>query len=382
MVAQISSTNPSPRVTRLYPWDILHQELFGQVISPTASDLFEASTQAFHAYNIIGIGSRSVVFSVPGTQLAVKKGKDINALWNDFRLTNTVYNAFLDVRDLLQDAFPKNMIPNVPRCSTFGLPSSTERILDRYPVSHKEAECAFYMDRIPSLPQHIREALIGLYFAEGTRDAAKMDDENEVCLPRIYLGKKELPGTAQYYNSLRNFPLLLDMIEELILDKDMLVDEMAIGLAVIHWQAQIDARGAKFVLGGAQTTSFERRRAYIPARAEEPHDIEVPEFTMRSIHIWVLDFGESNPIELLPREVCKLVTAFLLNDPYYPRPDVDKDLWTRFSRTYIKASRLLLQRKGVSNQATELPKSFINSVVATIKKNRNTNVGGTMLYEV
>ena len=45
-------------------------------------------------YPIIGVGSRRIVFEIPGTELAVKKGKDTEAMWNYFLLTNRVHNCY------------------------------------------------------------------------------------------------------------------------------------------------------------------------------------------------------------------------------------------------------------------------------------------------
>ncbi|KAL8683126.1 MAG: hypothetical protein Q9224_006713 [Gallowayella concinna] len=318
-------------------------------------------------YVVIGLGSCGSVFEVPGTEIAVKKGKDTKALWNDFRLTNAVYNAFEEVRFSLRVTFPENTIPKVPFCSTFLTPKSLD--LRRFPSSHHEAGAALFMDRILPLPQATREALIDTYFDPETRDEAKNDQENQACLVRIYLGENE--SVDEVYDSLRNFPLRLNMIEDLGLDVAALADEMAIALAVIHWQAQVDAMDAEFVLGSPCTTP-EIRQAQEPAADEEPHDVHTPDFPKRSVHMWVLDFDKSKKIEPTVDAIHEsLVPAFIGNDPYYPRPDVDHDLWVQFGNTYTKASRTILKRKGASSSMLKLPQLFLDAVAAKIKEHED-----------
>lgn len=113
------------------------------------------------------------------------------------------------------------------------------------------------------------------------------------------------------YDSLRNFPLRLNMIEELQLNASALAAEMAIGLAILHWQTQVDGMDTELVLGSASQ---------------------------------MLDFDRATSIELTrDDEDTKLVPAFLGNDPYYPRPDEDRELWKEFAETYLEASCCILE---------------------------------------
>ena len=159
------------------------------------------------------------------------------------------------------------------------------------------------------------------------------------------------------------------MVKKLDLDKTLLADEMAIALAIIHWQAKVDAMDAEFVLGSARAAPLGTRRPC--DLVEKPHKVDVLplDFNKRSIHVWVLDFDMSSRIELTSNDVDKyLVPAFIGNDTYYPRPDVDTELWTRFSKTYLNASRLVLRNKQVSSQAMELPEIFLDRVASKIKE--------------
>ena len=210
--------------------------------------------------------------------------------------------------------------------------------------------------------------MIDLYFDDEITQEAKNDEENESCLMRVYLGENE--NATETYDSLRNFPMRLNMIKSLDLDKIILADEIAIALATIHWQAQIDAIDAEFVLGSARPTPLvKQRRSQHLSNNENPHDCNDISFTYRPIHIWTLDFDKSHRIDLTPADVKKyLVPAFLGNDPYYPRPDVDAEMWMRFSETYLKASRLVLENRRVSEHIMGLPGLFLEKVAEVIKE--------------
>ena len=114
------------------------------------------------------------------------------------------------------------------------------------------------------------------------------------------------------------------MIEDLDLDASTLGTQIAIALAIIHWQAKVDGMDSEFVLGSSIATLPERQRAYageedstgLPA----PREIHRLDINQRSMHLWVLDFDKASPIELTANDVVKkLVHAFLGNDPSYPR---------------------------------------------------------------
>lgn len=173
-----------------------------------------------HAYKTIGLGSCGSVFEIPGTELVVKKSSNTEALWNDFTLTDTVYNAFQDSRDLLQDAFPDNTIPRASRCNSFYPPNQKlywKKNINKFPASHREVGAAFEADRILPLPQTLRDAVIDSYFDSEIVEEAKKNEENKSCLIRIYLGENETG--KEVYDSLRNFEMRLSMIDDIGLQK-------------------------------------------------------------------------------------------------------------------------------------------------------------------
>lgn len=146
-------------------------------------------------YQIIGLGSCGTIFEIPKTDLTIKKGGDTQTTWTDFLLTNKVYNAMLNTRNVLQDAFYPTTLPQSVRCSQSLLPSDSEACWDAnlkcFPRSHRARSAAFQMDRIRPFSQTIREALIELYFDDSNRIQEKIKNnvDNEDCLIRIYVGK-------------------------------------------------------------------------------------------------------------------------------------------------------------------------------------------------
>ena len=91
------------------------------------------------------------------------------------------------------------------------------------------------MDRILPLPQEAREALIRLYF-DDTKEmhrGAKHNSENEHCLVRVYLGEETEGQQQNFHHSLCNFPMPLNMMEDLDSGIFSLTAEIAIVLQSI-----------------------------------------------------------------------------------------------------------------------------------------------------
>ena len=323
-------------------------------------------------FRVIGLGSCGSVFEMPGTAIAFKKSSNTDALWNDFRLTNMVHNAFIDAQMFLQQAFPERTIPRTPMCHEFFLKNSASwwaKYLSRFPEQHRRESAVFSVDRILPLSQATRDALIQLYFddAPAEQERAMRSDENKHCLVRLYLGAREMDDEQSgTYDSLLNFPLKLNMAEDLDLDLPSLTSEMAIGLAVIHWGAKVDGMDCEFVLGSSTTRPRETIQGF--TRSCSPREVHEIDFKTRSTHLWVLDFDKSTPINCTKVDVDKkLVPSFLGNDPYFPRPDVDPKLWSVFSDAYITASYAILKSHDAKQSVLNLPQRFLDKTVAMIE---------------
>ncbi|MCJ1456980.1 hypothetical protein MMC28_007346 [Mycoblastus sanguinarius] len=335
---------------------------------------------------VIGLGSCGTVFEIPGTELAFKKGTSETGIWKDFTLTNKVHNAITDVRTILQEAFPTSTIPKTPLCHNYH-PVHDEIFwsdkLQRFPAVHRTKQPLFTVDRILPLPQKTREGLIEMYFNEDEefQQEAKDSQDNKDCLVRIYLGERESERQQfDVYDTLRNFPLRLNMMEDLEFEVSELANEMAIGLAILHWQAQVDGMDVEFVLGSSATWNRERPRGYEDISAP-PHKVETIIIKHRAVHFWILDFDKANTIELTKDDVhTKLVPSFLGNDPYYPRPQADEELWDEFCSVYLKASDVILRAKRADQQVMSLPRRFLDEVLRVSRMNENWNEDDNIVF--
>ena len=112
------------------------------------------------------------------------------------------------------------------------------------------------------------------------------------------------------------------MMEDLAVEVSELANEMDIGLAIMHWQAQIDRMDVEFVLGSSATWYTERTDGYDDYRAS-PRTVKVVNLKRRAVHLWMLDLDKASRIELKEDHVdTKLVPTFLEHDSYHPRPQV------------------------------------------------------------
>lgn len=345
-----------------------------------------SSSEQREGLRIIGLGSCGTIFQIPGTEFVFKKGTNRASLWQDFSLTNQVHHAAKNVRTILQGEFPSATIPKIPLCHEFREANDeqfwTENIIRRFPPNYRTQQPLFLETRILPLPKTAREALIELYFEddETVQQEAKDDQENKDCLVRIYLGEREsIRQQTEGYTSLRNFELRLNMMENLDLDILNLAAEMAIGLAILHWEAQIDGMDTEFVLGSSATWDNEPNGS--EDESSPPDTDKVINFKRREIHLWMLDYDKATAIEVTEEDVKKkLVPGFLGNDPYYPMPTVDEELWDAFCGAYLKASDIILRAKGVEKKVRTLPQQFLDSVVEQVKKNEDWDAEENIVF--
>ncbi|MCJ1307149.1 hypothetical protein MMC25_000795 [Agyrium rufum] len=358
--------------TPMTPTEVLNEFLSAHSIQIPSTRLPRKRQVVSTIYlSVIGLGSCGSVFAIAGTDLACKKAPNEKAFWNDYRLTNTVHNAFLDTRSILRKAFPERTIPQAPSCKEFSR-HITSLLPDGlcFPPKHQKHGAVFTVDKIPSLPFKVRQALIEMYFGDTSWEEAMRSPENEDCLARAYLGaRRSSPSEFDgMWDSLWNFPLKLDMMDELELDTHNLAIELAIALAAIHWKARVDGMDPEIVLGGAATRDSEGAKAFVPEYLTIPQEVRFPQANARPTHLWVLDFDKAATIELTRKDAKKqLVPAFLGNDHYFPRPDVDPDLWETFSQAYLTPSRVILEAENHKSPVLKLPVYFLDQALEFMK---------------
>lgn len=226
-------------------------------------------------------------------------------------------------------------------------------------------------EHIPPINLVARHALIDLYYPAELKAGAKIQDSNDDCLVRLYLGKRRdhtVRRIPRRFFGLRNFPLCLDQMQELELDTMGFASAMAHALAAMHWKAKIDAADVEFVLGGPPSLAHEAlpTSQHISEQLQSPTE-SVYGQTVTSeyvvTHVWLLDFNQCQPMAMDGAGVDQAVKCFLDNDPYYPRPSVgtpgdrDEKLWARFEEVYLTVSYQLID---VGNE--KLPQLFMRRI--------------------
>ncbi len=318
------------------------------------------------AFRDIGRGSCGSVFEIPGTALAIKKGADTGSIWNDFDLTNTAYNSYLSWAGI----FP-HRIPRVPKATDFNGPRSDKfwaANLTRFPPGDQERGAAFHLDRIQPLPESTRQDLIQVFFKDDKeiQSAVGANPENNDCLIRVYLGQNNPnPNLFDHTDTLRNFPLYLDQAKTKTnhLDVDMYAETMAKGLAVLHWDAEIDSQDTEFVLGCSTTAPY--GVVYGDYEHITPPDSTIGFESSQETHLWMIDYDKCARVDLHTRDPDKSpVKAFFVavtgNDPYFPRSGLDPNLWSKFRAAYLEASKLIIKRRRLSRRIAQLPQILMD----------------------
>lgn len=322
------------------------------------------------SYRSVGAGSCGVIYECTGTTFAFKVARNDNLqLWNDFQMHSLVMAMFDKHKQLTADIC-------VPRCKTFILPDDKDwwaANISNFPED-VQASMVLWAERILPLPKIVRELLLTEYCPAHLLERARTDPMNSDCLVRLYLGRRrrtETTSRPQRFFTLRNLPLYLDQILDLQLEVDEFASNMAKALAVMHWEAKIDADDVEFVLGRSPTFSAPVREldlAVILAMKQPTSTLNMtnsaPNFCRRKVHMWLLDFNLCGSISMDEQGVDKAVKAFYKNDPYFPLPlaeaSRDQQLWKTFRDQYLRASDKLLG----AGPARELPNQFIKKVIA------------------
>jgi hypothetical protein len=301
------------------------------------------------------------VFAIPDTvpALAIKKGANTVAIWNDFNLTNAAYDSALTWRALLELEFPGRRVPLVPQaCDFHGSDAAdfwTAATLERFPEADRTRAAAFHMEHIPPVAETFRERLVREFYAsdESVQRHVLRKAENRDCLVRLYFGgdtsttQTSLPSRYGSDDTLRNFPLYLHGAREKMgLDVHAYAEEMALGLAVLHWAAGIDGQDTEFVLGGG-------------CGGGAPPALT----TLSEMRLWMLDFDKCARFPDLqaqarhgPDEVVRrYLVAVTGNDPYFPHPRRGDELWAVFRRAYLRASGVVIAARALGSHCARLP---------------------------
>jgi hypothetical protein len=334
-------------------------------------------------YTEIGRGTFGVVFATDEPDTAVKKTfKASDKLAVEFEHGLAISLAVTTTAPILEQKFPEP-VPRVPWYqSTYGIqkPSAKDQWWvanrGRFPATNGDdvPNGVFLFERIPPVPRTLQKTLIRRFWQTYEKQQMATDDiENRDCMIRPYLQERwryhEVRGRKRLNNeqkeSLRNFPAYLDDLKDMGIDCHSVARQIATGLAVGHWEAQLDMTDVEFVIAGRDRRSITSSRAhtapldYYDKRDHigNRHIITSTEGQQQvfglpaNTQIWLVDFDKCNRVRVwndtLATDIRKLALGICANDPYYPNPLPDTrfgwDVFVTFTDTYISVGRLLLQ---------------------------------------
>jgi hypothetical protein len=375
-----------------YPRDVLRKALAVGAVPSTAS-AFAERKEALRDANLctlklvqIGRGAFGTIFEIPGTGCCLKKTlTSPDKLWEEFivgqrmrqKVNGTASDAIYTSEQLQKVIMP--MVPRYLWSGGMGDAESASRwfkdIGHIFPVKNEGQKPGpiICLERIMPLPKLIRDSLIKLYFKPENRRKALADKANNNCLCRPYLGRRSSEIAPEKrekeLQTLQNFPLYLDQLEELEMEPLTIAQDMALGLAAGHWSASANMLGVEYVIGSRPLTLPEVRLLVLDAdeeairnnssrRVRDMAPMETtqsdgrPSFRNRALQLWMIDFNKVSRTkpslgDNYSKEIEQLVSDTRATDgPYYPRAlpntEVDWKVWLTFAKTYISASKIIL----------------------------------------
>ncbi|KAI4192370.1 MAG: hypothetical protein LQ346_004339 [Caloplaca aetnensis] len=325
------------------------------------------------SFEKLGEGQCGTIWALTGTDqvLKIMKANKRDQLWNDSLMHARVEDAMSRAGIMLRHDIA------IPRYGQFINPSHDvfwQPNLKRFPVE-VSATYAFVSSRIFGLPLPVRASIVDAFAPKDVK-AHKQEflaqAENKNCLVRLYLGRREQRSPTRQFR-IRNFDLTVGQMEYLRLDTHWYATIIAKALAILHWEACIDANDVEFVLASAPMIA--PRPTVQELEILKPTNIDLVthslDFHHKSVGVWLLDFDQCQKFEENEAGMELLKKGFWMNDPYYPRPlstnEKDMALWTHFKEAYLSASSLLTD--------SGMPRAFISAIEAEGKKRR---LGGSM----
>ncbi|CAH0058749.1 unnamed protein product [Clonostachys solani] len=232
------------------PRDVLKKTLSVRSVLSTSSSIAERMEALREAdlstlkLGQIGRGSFGTVFEIPGTEWCLKKTlTSPDRLWEEFhtglimreKVNGTASNAIFK-SEQLQEA----LMPRVPRylwSQGMGDAQSAERWFKengrKFPAENEGQKPGpiICLERIMPIPKLIRDNLIKLYFKPENQEEALADKANKSCLCQPYLGSRSseiAPDKREKeLQTLQNFPLYLDQLEDLEMEPLTIAQDMA-----------------------------------------------------------------------------------------------------------------------------------------------------------
>lgn len=234
--------------------------------------------------------------------------------------------AFQDARHINQDESqltPRKTV--IPARNDPYLQQLQVRELDSSFAELAANHAVYAMERINNLPGNLSQVLLRQYCPQ--------QQDKEVVLCRLYLGKESPINRSRFFNS-RNFPIDLAAYQWLARSSDcglpiasVVAEQMGRMLGTIH-AAGYDGRDIEFVLAGSSGREHDRQETQAAVKACEM-DGGNDDHASWAFHTF--DFNQTRALTGdVEADAALLAEAFFLNDPYFPRPRPGEELYEAF----------------------------------------------------
>ena len=295
------------------------------------------------------------------------------------------------------------ILPEIPKLGSiyWNIPAPESKIDDpTCQATRQTMALAFAVQRIPSIPIALRAHLIDIYIDSSGLENAEIlaTTEHTDCLAHIYSGMTSPRATSgskkaplRTETSLFNFPLYLDRSISAELDPVYVVVSMAVGMAALHFAAEIDGADCEFVLGGLNAgdeEQIERQQAQQPSSA--PTAVQRLSLLPNETKIYILDFDKCSRIRMDDDGVKRAAAAIKSNGPHFPMPpsklpnatdEWDEGMWLFFRVSYITAGTGILQFRNLKNEETlKLPEKVIEEVESLVEEERRLDLEDGVIF--
>ena len=296
-----------------------------------------------HIFRRIGAGFCGSVWASDNSHAMKREdGGPGRSLLNDYNMHQNIMQTLLESQSATIQ--PRVSLPTCHQLVRSDDQEWWNKQISRFPKEIQIFCNTLITDRIPPFPQEVRDTIIDRYCPEQLRLLIKSSDPDQDCLIRPYLGRRRRLVRQSRFQafSLRNYPLHVDQMEELALDRMMYAEIMAETLAHIYWIAHVDANDVEFVL----------------APPSSKPNVTIDSDILGKHSVWMLDFDCCRHMPFDEEGVKQAVEAFYRNDPFYPRPgraDIrDQHLWNGFKERFLQVSEEILRSQSTKGHLSAL----------------------------
>ncbi|KAI1613313.1 zinc finger protein-domain-containing protein [Exophiala viscosa] len=341
---------------------LFHDAVSIAILVCCGRDTLQQRTPGLSEPRAIGKGQCGEIWTRVGSVVVTKTnnpGKE-DQLWNDSCMHRLIEETMRTTPTSLQRDI------NIPKFEM--LASLTHKFWNDVPEHIRpniKPKYGLVSSRIRPVTEALRRDIVKAFApSSANKRSALTELENQDCLVRLYLGRREKRFDRQAFR-LRNFDLMVNEMEELQLDTSKFAAIMGKTLSILHWSAHVDADDVEFVLGRSPTLKM---RASATDCNDSNKDDVCQDFTSDERHnvIWLLDFDQCKSLDDNDAGIKQLMQSFYFNDPYYPRPEAnhpnDVALWATFRDNYLEASGLLT--------AIMMPARFIEAVETEARRRK------------